>query len=203
MTPSGKLRRQRRKLGFVILSGHKCKSQPPSSTSIHPTGNADDKIIRPLDNFSYFGMFFYIWDEDPARVNFSVDQSSKLYLRDTWAVLGGYYLYQRETWRETVPLANLDTSRELLDLIHDDDHQVTAPTPSLGSHGSGEGDSTYFTGERPSPHHLSVLSKFHSFTRFSAKAFQPVHSEGRRPPESLKPSYTRQDLIRSTRPHVQ
>ena len=110
-------------------------------------------------------MFFYIWDEDPARVNSSMDQSSKLYLRDTWPVLEGYYLYQRETWRETVPLANLDTSRELLDLIHDDDDQVTAPTPSLGSHGSGEGDSTYFTGERPSPHHLSVLSKFHNSTR--------------------------------------
>ena len=43
---------------------------------------------------------------------------------------------------------------------HHPNRQVTAPTPSLGSHGSGEGDSTYFTGERPSPHHLSVLSEF-------------------------------------------
>ena len=42
---------------------------------------------------------------------------------------------------------------------------MTAPTPSLGSNGSGEGDSTYFTGERPSPHHLSVLSKFQRETK--------------------------------------
>ena len=50
---------------------------------------------------------------------------------------------------------------------HHHHDQVTAPTPSLGSHGSGEGDSTYFTGERPSPHHLSVLSEFKYFSCFS------------------------------------
>ena len=110
-------------------------------------------------------MFFYIWDEDPARVNFSVDQSSSCtsgtlgqYLKGTICTSGklGGKLYHWPTW--TLP--------ELLDLIHrhDDDDQVTAPTPSLGSHGSGEGDSTYFTGERPSPHHLSVLSEFHNST---------------------------------------
>ena len=137
--------------------------------------------------------FISVWISHPSCTSGTVGQ----YLKGTICTSGklGGKLYHWPTW--TLP--------ELLDLIHrhHDDHQVTAPTPSLGSHGSGEGDSTYFTGERPSPHHLSVLSKFHSFTRFSAKAFQPVHSEGRRPPESLKPSYTRQDLIRSTRPHVQ
>ena len=97
--------------------------------------------------------FISVWISHPSCTSGTVGQ----YLKGTICTSGklGGKLYHWPTW--TLP--------ELLDLIHDDDDQVTAPTPSLGSHGSGEGDSTYFTGERPSPHHLSVLSKFHNSTR--------------------------------------
>ena len=140
----------------------------------------------------------------------------KLYLQ---VVLGGYYLYQWETWTlpELLDLLQsqtveggrgswvlwwgltcatcatcatchvemrIDMGRWMKVMIcliqpklpkhhhhhhhqHHHHDQVTAPTPSLGSHGSGEGDSTYFTGERPSPHHLSVLSEFKYFSCFS------------------------------------
>ena len=61
--------------------------------------------------------------------------------------------------------------------------QVTAPTPSLGSHGSGEGDSTYFTGERPSPHHLSVLSEFPFFLLYFSHFFKTFFFKSRTPPQ--------------------